>query len=75
MTAGLPAGSRLPLDAVKLTQFIAEFDLRQHAGGHNLVVAEMGEAWRRWYAALLTDADATFDVKVTFGAIKPKAVA
>jgi hypothetical protein len=60
LSAGVPAG-RLPPDGARLLQRIGALDERQHAGGRNPAAERAREVWRRWYATLLTDAEATFE--------------
>jgi hypothetical protein len=54
-------GLRLPClsaEINRLLQTVGGFDVRQHAGGRNVRVASAFDCWRRWYAALLDNADA-----------------
>jgi len=48
----------LPADIVELLQTVATLDVRQFPDGRNLVAAHAAERWNRWFAALLTNAEA-----------------
>ncbi len=48
----------LPADVVELLQTVATLDVRQFPDGRNHVAAHVAERWNRWFAALLTNAEA-----------------
>ena len=56
-----PRPITLPAETARLVQRVAALDHRQFPGGRNLAAGTLHERWRRWFEALLTDAEAPLE--------------